>query len=116
MNSGVQPTVVAILLMSSIPPAQQIQLPTLIGRGNVRVLDVFNQPTDLSVLRIHIGALQLARQKTGLPVFVILDRQSARTHRDKAGQVLIFGSQPVQRPRTKAWPSLHRIAAVHQHE
>ena len=80
------------------------------------MLDVFNQAADFGVLRIDVGSLVRTGKKSGLPVFTILDRQSAGTHGNEAGQIPIFGAQAVQQPGTHARSALHRIATVHQHQ
>ena len=80
------------------------------------VADVLDELFDFGVLRVDVGALINAGQKTGLPVLRFLDRITAGTHGDEAGQILVLGAQAVRDPRADAGPALHGIAAIHQHQ
>ena len=70
------------------------------------VFDIFNQTSQFVVLRVDVGALINTGKKSGLPILVVFDRQSAGTHRDESRQVLIFAAEPVQHPGTHARPCL----------
>ena len=95
---------------------QQIELPPLLAPSDLIVADVLDQLFDLRVLGVDVRPLEDTGQERRSPVLRPRDRQAVRTHRDKAGEVLVLGPQSIRDPRTEAWPHESPVAAVHQHE
>src|SRR5439155_2261060 len=83
---------------------QQIELLPLLVRREEIVFDVLDEFLDIGMPRIDVAALVDPREEGGLPVLRFLDWVAAGTHGDEAGQILVFGTQPVGDPRTETWP------------
>ena len=103
-------------LVAGVEFSQKVKLAALHRGRRVRAADVLDEFLHLAMLRVHERALECAGQESRLPVFGILDRHPARTHRHEAGQVLILCAQTVERPRAEARTRLHAVTAVHQHQ
>src|SRR5262249_39158985 len=75
--------------------------------------DVFDESSDLAVLAVHVGALVDRWQEARLPVLRIHLRAADGAHGDEAGQVCVFGAQPVGDPGADAGPALAGVATIH---
>ncbi len=116
VDAGLEPGIGPGGPVLGIEAGEQIELPSLGRRADVRMRDVLDQLRQVLMLRIDERPLKRSRQKARLPVFGVLDRKAAGAHRDEAGEVLVLGPQAVQDPGPDARPGLHRVAAVHQHQ
>ena len=105
-----------VVPVGGIERGQKIQLPALHARGGVRAADILDEPLHVAVLRIDERSLEHAGQEGRLPVLGVLDGQAAGAQRDEARQVLVLGTEPIQRPGSEAGPWLHAVAAIHEHE
>ena len=102
--------------MLLVEVTQDVQCPALLGGCLVCALDVFDQLCNLGVLRIDAGALESAWEKCAAPVFRVFDGTAARAEDDKPREVTIFCAKTISDPRTKGWPYLNLVTAMHQHQ
>ncbi len=86
------------LEVPAVQLGQEVELPALVGSGHGRVLDILDQVLDPAAPGVDVGPLVDAGQERRAPVGDVGDRQTG-THRDEAGQVLVFGAQAVGESR-----------------
>lgn len=116
LDAGLESGVGAICAVLLIEACEQVQLPALCGRGNLGVLDVFDESAEFLMLRVDPCALEGAGQKGGLPVFRVFDGQATGAHGNEAREVLVFAAESVQHPCSGAGAGLYGIAAIHKHQ
>ena len=103
-----------ILGVDLVELIDEVELAALFLRGDVAVADVLDHLLDVGRGGVDRGALERAGEKRGAVVGNAAERETAVAEGDEAGEILVFGAEPVDEPRAEAGLHDAERAGVHE--
>ena len=101
--------------MSPVQPAEQLELPGLVGLCDARIAHVGDELLWVRLVVLDVRPLVAARQERRRPK-LWADHRHAGTQNDIAGQVLVLGAETVGQPRPHRRMAREPAAAVHHEQ
>jgi hypothetical protein len=105
----------AVLQVPGVDLFEQVELPPLLGRGEVAVFDVRQHLGEVEVAVVDVRPLMLAGEKAARPELGEADR-AAGAEDNVAGEVFRLAPQAVEEPRAEAGAGRRDGAVVHQEQ